>query len=190
LSPLFRPEAIEGQRQSWLGEVRLVRPLSMSVLTALALGVAALVVGFLFVATYTRQARLEGALTAEPGATRAPALRAMLYAPPATVGQLRADQPVRLRYEAFAGQPGGRPASGRILQVARTPATAGECVGCGAGQVWYRVTVALDAQSLAVEGREYPLAAGMRVDADVMIERRRLIEWLVEPSRAAARHGA
>lgn len=181
VSTLFRPEAIDGQRQSWLGEVRLVRPLPLTLLTAFAVSVAALLVALLFVAEYTREAHLDGALAAAPAA----GLQAMLYAPPALVGQLRPDLPVRLRYEAFAGAPGARPTSGRIAEVARTPAAPGECVGCGALEVRYRVTVALDAQSLVVDGREHPLASGMRVDADVLLDRRRLIDWVFEPAPRA-----
>ena len=182
VSTLFRPEAIDGQRQSWLGEVRLVRPLSLTLLTAFAVGVAALLVAFLFLAEYTRKVHLEGALAAGSGQTAATGLHAVLYAPPEMVGQLRPQLPVHLRYEAFAGQPGVRPASGRVVGVARTPAAPGECAGCGEAQVRYRITVALDAQSLVADGREQPLAAGMRVDADVILDRRRIIAWLFEPT--------
>jgi hypothetical protein len=188
-STLFRPEAVDGQRQSWLGEVRLARPLSLTLLTAFAVGVAVLLVAFLFVAEYTREAHLEGELASSPGAASTAELQAVLYAPPAIVGKLRPKLAVRLRYEAFAGQPGATPASGRIVHVSRTPAAQGECAGCGAAQVQYRVTVALDAQSLVADGREQSLAAGMRVDADVLLDRRRLIDWLVEPASGAPPRG-
>jgi membrane fusion protein len=42
----------------------------------------------------------------------------------------------------------------------------------------FRITVALD-ESPAPQAM--PLAAGMRLQADVLLERRRLIEWLFEP---------
>ena len=34
MGSLFRPEVAEAQRQNWLGQVQLVRPLSLSLLTA------------------------------------------------------------------------------------------------------------------------------------------------------------
>jgi membrane fusion protein len=40
----------------------------------------------------------------------------------------------------------------------------------------FRITVALDDGPAAL-----PLSAGMRLQADVLLERRRLVEWLFEP---------
>ncbi|MBY0237030.1 MAG: secretion protein HlyD, partial [Burkholderiaceae bacterium] len=45
----------------------------------------------------------------------------------------------------------------------------------------YRITVKLDRQTVSAYGQAQPLAAGMQLDADVMLERRRLIEWIFEP---------
>ena len=45
----------------------------------------------------------------------------------------------------------------------------------------YRIIVALDAQSVAAYGVAQPLVPGMQLDADVLLDRRRLIEWLFEP---------
>ena len=176
MSALFRAEAIEGQRQSWLGSVRLVRPLSLTVLTVFAVSVAALLLGFLFAGEFTRKARLTGVLVAAD--TPGGGLQAQLLAPPSTVGLLRPDQPVWLRYEAFGPQAQSRRA-GRILQVARTPEPARAGAECaGAAAVQYRVSVALGEQALAAGGTPQPLAAGMRVEADVLLEKRHLIDWL------------
>jgi membrane fusion protein len=43
------------------------------------------------------------------------------------------------------------------------------------------VTVTLEQQHVMAYGREQPLAAGMQLEADVLLERRRLIEWLFAP---------
>ena len=45
----------------------------------------------------------------------------------------------------------------------------------------YRITVALDRQSVDAYGRPQPLTAGMQLEADVLLDRRHLIEWLFEP---------
>lgn len=67
---LFRREALEAQQTSWVGEIRLVRPLSLSLLTA-AVVVAALVVGaFLALGEYTRKVRVSGVLVPDSGVIR------------------------------------------------------------------------------------------------------------------------
>ena len=110
-------------------------------------------------------------------------LQAHLYAPSSAVGFLKASQPVRLRYEAFPYQKFGHQA-GQVLQVSRTPLSLAELaqlplggLAGAAGEPMFRVTVALDDEARMPE----PLVAGMRLSADVMLERRRLIEWLMAP---------
>jgi membrane fusion protein len=45
----------------------------------------------------------------------------------------------------------------------------------------YRVTVSLERQDMMAYGTPQALAAGMQLEADVLLERRRLIEWLFAP---------
>lgn len=137
-------------------------------------------------------------LLAEPGQSVGPSsalaslvpqgavLQAQLYAPSSAVGFVKPGQAVRLRLEAFPYQKYGA-LEGRVLQVSRTPLAAGELAAqplSGAqagrpGEAMFRITVALDDPAA---GRwPQPLVAGMRLQADVLLERRRLIEWLFEP---------
>lgn len=134
------------------------------------------------------------AVLAEPGQAVSPAtalasvvpgdsaLLAHLYAPSSAIGFVRPDQPVLLRYQAFPYQKFGHH-HGRVLQVSRTPLHAGEMAGgAGAdGEPMYRITVALERQTVPAYGSEQPLAAGMQLEADVLLDRRRLIEWIFEP---------
>jgi len=69
---LFRPEAVEAQQQSWLGGIQLIRPLSLSLLTACAAAAAVAVVGYLCWGEYTRKARVEGVLLPDLGVIRIP----------------------------------------------------------------------------------------------------------------------
>lgn len=107
-------------------------------------------------------------------------LVAQLYAPSSAVGFVRPGQEVRLRFQAFPYQRFGmQPA--RVLQVSRTPLAVSELAAlalpaAGTGEPLFRITVALEGSPI-VE----PLAAGMRLSADVWLERRRLVEWLFEP---------
>jgi hypothetical protein len=184
VSALFRREAVEGQRQSWLGDVRLVRPLPVTLLTAFAVGVAASSLTFLFVGEMTRKARLTGVLVTASAEAGGP-LQAQLFAPPEAVGLLRPDQTVLLRYEAFGPTAGSRE-SGKIVAVARTPESTGAvcaCAGASGAAPSYRVVAALDEQQVIADGRPQALAVGMRVEAEVLLERRRLIDWLFAPSR-------
>lgn len=118
-------------------------------------------------------------------------LEAHLYAPSSAVGFLRPEQAVQLRYEAYPYQKFGHQV-GHVVQVSRTPLQASELaslplagVSTGAatvaGEPLYRVTVALDRQTVNAYGQPQTLSTGMQVDADVLLERRRLIEWIFEP---------
>ena len=139
------------------------------------------------------------AVLAEPGQVVTPstalasvvpsgrALLAHLYAPSSAIGFVRPEQPVLLRYQAFPYQKFGHH-EGRVLQVSRTPLQAGEMAALGAApaEPMYRITVALDRQSVSAYGEEQPLAAGMQLEADVLLDRRRLIEWIFEPVLSVA----
>ncbi|MET0519012.1 MAG: HlyD family efflux transporter periplasmic adaptor subunit [Burkholderiaceae bacterium] len=116
-------------------------------------------------------------------------MQAQLYAPSSAVGFVHPSQPVQLRYQAFPYQKFGQQ-SGRVLQVSRTPLAPAELATLNlpaalsqslASEPLYRITVSLDRQTVPAYGQEQPLAAGMQLDADVMLERRRLIEWIFEP---------
>lgn len=114
-------------------------------------------------------------------------LQAHLFAPSSAVGFLRSDQTVLLRYQAYPYQKFGHQA-GHVLQVSRTPLQAAELAslalparGVDASEPLYRITVELDQQAVQAYGQAQALAPGMQLDADVMLDRRRLIEWIFEP---------
>jgi membrane fusion protein len=133
-------------------------------------------------------------------------LQAQLFAPASVLGFLRPEQTLRLRYQAFPYQRFGH-YPGQVLQVARTPLQATEIAGPSASSTvaragpggfagvptgsepLYRVIVALDQQAVSGGGQTLPLAAGMRLEADVPLDRRRLIEWLFEPVLSRASGG-
>jgi membrane fusion protein len=113
-------------------------------------------------------------------------LQAHLFAPSSAVGFVKADQTVLLRYQAFPYQKFGLQA-GQIAQVSRSPLQPSELVGVplaqtlGSEQPLYRITVTLDRQSVAAYGSDQALSPGMQLEADVLLDRRRLIEWIFEP---------
>ena len=114
-------------------------------------------------------------------------LQAYLFAPSRAVGFVREGVPVRLRYQAYPYQKFGQ-ASGRVESVSRTALPASEIFTMGNpssnnqnSEPYYRITVALERQSITAYGKQQPLQAGMLLDADIMLERRRLYEWVLEP---------
>lgn len=139
------------------------------------------------------------AVVAEPGQAVVPTtslaslvprgavLQAHLYAPSRAIGFVQPQQAVRLRLEAFPYQKYGQ-LSGRVLHVSRTPLAAGELAGLSLagtvparpGEAMFRITVAVG-DDAAPQRWPQPLVAGMRLQGDVLLEERRLIEWLFEP---------
>jgi membrane fusion protein len=114
-------------------------------------------------------------------------LQAVLFAPSSAVGFVRVSQVVQLRYQAFPYEKFGHQ-SGEIAQVSRSPLQSAELAGLplpaslsAGAEPLYRITVSLDRQSVPAYGEAQPLVPGMQLEADVMLDRRRLIEWLFEP---------
>ena len=113
-------------------------------------------------------------------------LQAHLYAPSSAVGFVRPGQDVRVRFEAFPYQRFGHQL-GHVVQVSRTPLAPAELAALslpvlqrdasGESEALFRITVALDSG----DADPLPLVPGMRLQADVLLERRRLVEWLFEP---------
>ena len=122
-----------------------------------------------------------------------PALQAHLYAPSHTAGFVRAGQPVYLRYAAYPYQKFGLH-TGHITAVSATPFAPNELppnlsqqliAQAGSHEALYRVNVQLDEQSIQVYGEQWPLKAGLTLEADVLQERRKVWEWVLEPVLAA-----
>jgi membrane fusion protein len=119
-------------------------------------------------------------------------LQAQLYAPSSALGFIQPGQRVLLRLQAFPYQKYGlQPA--QVLQVAQAPLQSAEVAMLplatkpANGEPLYRVTVTVDRQQVMVGAQARPMLAGMQVDADVLLEKRRLIEWLFEPLLGWAR---
>lgn len=177
---LFRQQALDHQRPTLIGNTLAVQPISFKVLTALAVALAATAVLFGCFGEYTQKVRVNGYLVPSTELIDA-RLQARLLVPSRAIGSVHVGDAVRLRYQAFPYQRYGSFA-GAITEISKTllapadrdgPVTASEPV--------YRVTVALERQTLVAGGTTWPLQAGMQLDADVPLARRRLIEWMFEP---------
>ncbi|MET0985945.1 MAG: HlyD family efflux transporter periplasmic adaptor subunit [Steroidobacteraceae bacterium] len=108
-------------------------------------------------------------------------LQARLLVPSRAIGSIAVGEAVRVRYQAFPYQRYGSFA-GAITEISKTLLAPSELDGpVTASEPVYRVTVALDRQDVSAGGVSLPLQSGMQLDADVLLARRRLIEWVFEP---------
>ncbi len=121
-----------------------------------------------------------------PLATLIPAntvLEGHLFSPSRSIGFVRAGQEVLLRYLAYPHQKFGMHRA-NVVAVSRNPMLPGELGYTpldGSREPLYRIKVALDAQAIRAYGHLEPLQPGMQVEADILLDRRRLIEWIFEP---------
>jgi len=114
-------------------------------------------------------------------------LQAHLYGPSRTVGFLKPGQRVLLRYEAYPYQKFGHH-KGVIASVSRSPlgpTAMNPQLATPAGQTGnepvYRITVALERQTVLAYGEELPLQPGMQLQADIALETRPIYEWILDP---------
>jgi membrane fusion protein len=114
-------------------------------------------------------------------------LEARLYGPSRAIGFVRPGQRAQLRYEAFPHQKFGR-YEGVVRSVSRStigPAELSDEVarlpGLVPGEPVYRITVELAAQTATAYGEAVPLQPGMQLEADILIETRRIYQWVLDP---------
>jgi membrane fusion protein len=104
-----------------------------------------------------------------------------LLVPTRAIGFLTKGKEVVLRYDAFPHERFGQ-YKGMVSDIGRNVWTAGEPIGpLSAKEPVYRVDVKLERQGVTAMGQEYALRPGMLVNADLLLERRTLLEWLFEP---------
>ena len=114
-------------------------------------------------------------------------LEAELYAPSRAVGFLKPGMDVVLRYPAYPYQKFGQ-YRGQVREIAGSALRAEELAMPGtptaagpASEPLYRVRVKLDRQAVTAYGANQPLRSGMALEASVLLEQRRLYEWVLEP---------
>ena len=106
-------------------------------------------------------------------------LRAQLLVPSSAIGFVKRGDRVLLRYQAYPYQKFGSH-GGTVVRVSKS------AIGANAGREGtnesvYRVLVELDGQSVLAYGHAEALRPGMLLEADILGERRRLYEWILEP---------
>lgn len=111
-------------------------------------------------------------------------MTAELFAPSRAIGFARPGQEVRLMYDAFPYQRFGS-FSGHITEISRTVLAPNEVeAGIQTKEPVYRIRVALTEQSVSAFGEHVPLQPGMSLQANIVLDRRSFLDWLMEPINA------
>ncbi|MET3667205.1 HlyD family efflux transporter periplasmic adaptor subunit [Caulobacter sp. 1776] len=115
-------------------------------------------------------------------------LQAEVFVPSRAAGFIRPGQVVSLRYQAFPYQKFGV-AHGHIASVSRTVLSPSDVQMPGAAfaEPVFRVRVTLDREFVDAYGDHIALQPGMLLAADIAVERRTLMEWLLDPLYAVGR---
>lgn len=109
-------------------------------------------------------------------------LEAELHVPSKSIGFVSAGLHVLLRYEAYPYQKFGE-YGGVVTEVALTSLTPGELriSADPAISSFYKVRVKLDHQTVNAYAKPISLHDGMVLDADILLDKRALYEWVLEP---------
>ena len=109
------------------------------------------------------------------------ALQAELFIPTRGIGFVKPGQEVRILYEAFPHQQFGT-YGGRVNEISQTILTRSDDSGpIELKEPAYRVMVALDRPDIDAYGKRIPLQADMLLRADIILEKRTVMRWLLDP---------
>lgn len=112
------------------------------------------------------------------------AVHADLYAPSRAVGFLKAGDEVRLLYDAFPYQRFGS-FKGTVRGVSRVALDPRQIdAPFKIDEPVYRINVTLEHQRVAGYGEQVRLQPGMTLSANIILERRSFLQWLLEPLNA------
>ena len=108
-------------------------------------------------------------------------LQAELFVPTRAAGFVQAGQKVRILYEAFPYQNFGT-YGGHVVKVSRTVLTPADISApVELKEPAYRVSAALDRSDVDAYGDKIPLQPDMLLRADIILDRRTLMNWLLNP---------
>lgn len=109
------------------------------------------------------------------------AQRAELWVPSRAVGFIRPGNTVWVMFDAFPYQTFGV-GKGRVVDVSSAPLMPNELpIPLETKEQMYRVVVALDGDALTAYGRKWVLLPGMRLTADVVLDEKSFLDWLLDP---------
>lgn len=109
-------------------------------------------------------------------------LEAELYVPSQSIGFIQKGTTVMLRYRAYPYQKFGQHRATVREIAAMSSRKADDAMTSTPGaEPTYRVRLTLDQQAIRAYGNSMPLKPGMIMDASIVLDERRLYEWILEP---------
>lgn len=126
-----------------------------------------------------------------------PTVMVQLFAPSRTAGFIMKGQQVLIRFDAFPYQKFGLQ-HGIVIDISRTPLSSAELPSTLAagllarthsltgldGEALFRINVELRNQDISLYGKSHFFKPGLMLEADVLLDRRKVWEWLLEPALA------
>lgn len=110
-------------------------------------------------------------------------LEANVYLSSRAIGFIKEGNRVLLRYQAFPYQKFGQH-EGEVISISKVALTNNELIEAGilkATEPMYRVKIKPSSQTIMAYGQQEALQPSMQLEADVLMDTRRLYEWLFEP---------
>ncbi len=116
-------------------------------------------------------------------------LEVELWAPSRAIGMVKPGARVTVMYDAFPYQTFGI-SHGVVREIANAPVMPNELpIPIETKEQLFRIRVTLDRTTLTAYGRDWALTPGMRLSADLMLEERSLLDWLLDPLLASKKRG-
>jgi membrane fusion protein len=110
-------------------------------------------------------------------------LQAELFISARAIGFVEVGQDVRLLFDSFPYQRFGT-YHGRITKVSQTVLLASDVASpIELKEPAYTATVALDRPDVTANGKKIPLQPDMSLKADIILEKRTLVDWIFTPLR-------
>lgn len=114
-------------------------------------------------------------------------LEAEIYAPSRAIGFVKPGMKVLLRYQAYPYQKFGQ-YEAAIQEIAGAPISSHEhdfsdvpLITSQTPEPLYRIRLKLKQQEISIYNKRIALKPGMSLNASIVLERRRLYEWILEP---------
>jgi len=180
--PLFRAEALAAAQHKFYGEILLIRPLSLTLLIWLGIGISAAVLCFLLLGTYTEKAHVSGVLLPREADLRQTDLRqADLFLPAQTVKFVRLGQSIQIHCRSCSqSEAQTRTATvktGTVEEISKSVLSPDELsaqLNTASQGPMYRVRLTLPGD----QGE--PLPEGARLEVTLTLGPKPLLNWLFE----------
>lgn len=161
--PLFRPEVVASRQHKLYGEILLIHPFSLAFLSCLGISIAAAALAYLLLGHITERIKISGVIVTQSQSSEK--LQADLLAPARALGFMHSGEQLSVRCRGFAA-----PLTATVEQISTASSSSTDPA---TQEPMYKVRVALTPAANLPQ-------PGARVDADLPLASKRLLQWLFE----------